>query len=496
MIARMDEPQPETAEEPQSETAADPNAWGGEPLRSTLKLLIIPGVLVGIVTVVGISLPSWLLYIIGGGFSLAVLPRILRDPEPLMAIAICYLPLSKLYVVPLGPGLNGTNILLVVLLVFYFRQGRGEAAADVPAEAPRSPASGLVRLYAIVTLLSIPTAMFVVSLDFVVDHGSEAKLWLDQFIVFFTFHRLIRDGKMARRILVYMMVASTVVLLLGFQEWLEKRGASSIEKARLLGPQLQPNDFGAFMAYAAAPFIALLLNYINRPRVLAVAIPYLLATARILLATFSRGAYLGVALAGVVAGYVRGKMFLLGAAVAGLLLVVAVPQLVPESLQARMGQTSTGAPGTETLDTSSQTRLILWDAAFKMTMKSPVFGYGFKTFPKFKGDFTETPVEESDNHNMYLYLSSQMGIPAVVLFVLILWRMGSIGIRVYRASEERFARVLGMSAAALAAAAFLVNMFGSRMVDICVSVYFWITLAAVSRLWMDIEARRIAEQPE
>ena len=67
-----------------------------------------------------------------------------------------------------------------------------------------------------------------------------------------------------------------------------------------------------------------------------------------------------------------------------------------------------------------------------MTKKSPILGYGFKTFPKFKGEFTETEVHESDNHNMYLYLSSQMGIPAVVLFVLILWRMGSVGIRVYR----------------------------------------------------------------
>jgi hypothetical protein len=52
-----------------------------------------------------------------------------------------------------------------------------------------------------------------------------------------------------------------------------------------------------------------------------------------------------------------------------------------------------------------------------------------------------------------------------------------------------------MTAVALAAAAFLVNMFGSRMVDICVSVNFWITLAVISRMWVEIEKRRIAEQP-
>jgi hypothetical protein len=479
--------------EPQSEPAPpSDDEWGGAPLRSTLKLLLVPGVLLGIVTVLGISLPSWLLMVVGGGFGLALLPRLMRDPEPLLAIAIVYLPLSKMFVVPVGPGLNGTNILLFLLLIAYFRQGRGEAAAD----APRPPASRLVGLYGVVTLLSVPTAVFVAGVSHVVDYAQDIKLWLDQFIVFFTFSRLIRDGKMARRILVYMMVGATVVLLLGFQEWIEKRDAGSIEKARLLGPQLQPNDFGAFVCYAASPFIALLLVNISRPKILAVAIPYLLVTARILLATFSRGAYLGLALGGVVAGYVRGKRFIIGAAVAGLLLVIAVPQIVPASLQARMGQTSSETVGSEQLDTSSQTRLILWDAAWQMTKKSPLFGYGFKTFPKFKGDFTETPVHESDNHNMYLYLSSQMGIPAVILFVMILWRTGAVGIRVYRGSEERFAKVVGMAATALAASAFLVNMFGSRMTDICVSVNFWITLAAVSRLWMDIEARKIAEQPE
>ncbi len=474
------------------EPVTDPDAWAA-PLWPTLRPLAIPGVIVAIVSVLGVQIPSWALYGVGGVFVIVILPRIWGDPEPLLAIAALYLPLNQMFVVPLAPGLNGTNALEALLIISAIRQGRGQPDSEPPVDAPRPPASRLVAAYAVVSLLSVVTAAVVMGLNFVGDKSGDLRQWLDQFIVFFTFRRLIRDSKMARRVLVYLMIAATVVLLLGFQEWMEKRGASSIEKARLLGPQLQPNDFGAYMAYAAAPFIALLLNNIGRPRIIAFTVPYLIVTARILLATFSRGAYLGVALAGVVAGYVRGRMFLIGAAVAGVLLVLAVPQVVPESLQARMGQTSTDSG--EQLDTSSQTRLILWDAAFKMTKQSPLFGYGFKTFPKLKGEFTDTPVHESDNHNMYLYLSSQMGVPAAVLFLMILWRMGSLGLSVYRGSEERFTRVVGMTAVALAAAAFMVNMFGSRMVDICVSVNFWITLAIISRLWMDMEARRLAEQP-
>ena len=491
----MNEPQPETppaqtADGAEADAAPNPNTWAGEPLKATLKLMAVPGVL-GVFILLGGGLPSWLLYGVAGVFGLAVLPRLLRDPEPVMAIAIAYLPLNKMFAVPIAPGVNATNVVEALLLYHWVRAGRGEP------DAPRNPASRLVGIYAGVSLFSVVTALFVAGADFVSDKILDVRWWLDQFIVYFTFARLIKDGKMAQRLLVYMMLTSTVILGLGVQEWIDKRDASSIEKARLLGPQMQPNDFGAFMAYAAAPFIALVLINIARPRVLAYAIPYLLMTARILLATFSRGAYLGVALGAVVAGYVRGKFFLIGAAVFGLLLVVVFPQIVPESLRARMGQTaSEGGATTETIDKSSQTRLILWEAALKITKKSPLFGYGFKTFPKFKGEFTEQEVHESDNHNMYLYLTSQMGIPAAVLLLLILWKMGSLGARVYRASEQPFERVVGMTATALAASAFLVNMFGSRMVDICVSVNFWITLAIVSRSWMEIEARKMVEQPQ
>ena len=493
----MNEPQPETvpADPAEAAPAPDPNEWAGAPLKATLKLMIVPGVL-GVFLLLGGGLPTWLLYGVAGVFGLAVMPRLLRDPEPVMAVAIAYLPLNKMFAVPIAPGINATNIVEGLLLYHWIRAGRGDPDAAQKGDAPKDQTSTLVTAYACVTLLSVVTALIVAGADFVFDKILDVRWWLDQFIVYFTFFRLIKDGKMAQRLLVYMMLTSTVVLGLGVQEWLEKRDASSIEKARLLGPQLQPNDFGAFMAYAAAPFIAIVLINIAKPRILAFAVPYLLMTARILLATFSRGAYLGVALGAIVAGWVRGKFFLIGAAVFGVLLVVVFPQIVPQSLQARMGQTtSEGAPTTENIDKSSQTRLILWDAALKITKKSPLFGYGFKTFPKFKGEFTDEEVHESDNHNMYLYLTSQMGIPAAVLLLLLMWKMGRLGARVYRASDQRFERVVGMTATTLAGAAFLVNMFGSRMVDICVSVDFWITLAIVSRLWMEIEARKMAEQP-
>jgi putative inorganic carbon (hco3(-)) transporter len=469
--------------------------WADKDLWSTLRFLALPGAVGVAISVFGVKLPGWALYGVGAivGFRL-FFHTLKHDAEWLMAAAIIYLPLNLMFPVPLGPGMNGTNVLMLFLLFCWFRQGRSDAYTVQTADTVPTPAVSLVRAYAIVTLISVPTCMVTIGPWWVGEWALDLKGWFDQFIIFFTFLRLIRNGNMARRLMVYMMIGSLIVLALGFQEWLEKRDASSIEKARLLGPQLQPNDFGAFLAYATAPYLALLLSRLGDFRSWLVAVPYLGVTARILLATFSRGAYLGMGLAAVVATYVRGKLFLVGAIILGLTLVAEFPEIVPKSMRDRMAHTTShSSTGEEELDQSAVARIILWKAALKMTAESPVFGWGFRSFPKFCHQYTETPVRESDNHNMYLYLSSQMGIPAVLLFVLLLWRMYSLGARLYRAGPKGFTRTIGMSAAALAPGTFLINMFGSRMVDICVTVYFWVTLAVVARLTVEMDTRPAKE---
>ena len=199
-------------------------AWAGEELWSTLRFLALPATLGLPVTLFGLKLPGWALYGIGGVIGTALLIHTLRDPEWLMAIVIIYLPLNLMFVVPFGFGMNATNMLLLLLLLSCLRP-----TATTSGRTARIPATSLVRVYAVVTLLSVVTAVVTLGFDFVLDRVLEVKGWIDQFIVFFTFVRLIRNGSMARLIMVYMMLGTIVVVLLGLQEWLEKRGASSIQ---------------------------------------------------------------------------------------------------------------------------------------------------------------------------------------------------------------------------------------------------------------------------
>ena len=459
--------------------------WAGPQLWTTLGLLAIPAGLAALVALLGLELPVAVLYGVASVFGLILLYRLRFESETLLALAVCYLPLSKSYVAPISPGVNATNILEVLLLLAWLLEGARGARTQA---APRTDAR-LVALWAALSSLSMVTETLRVGGDeFFSVHAESAKAWLDQFVVFFAFLNLIRDGKMARRVAVYAMLSSVFVLALGFVEWLDKRDIDKIDHARLLGPQLQPNDLGGYLAYSAGPFLGLLFCNWTRVRSWWLA-PYFLLLVRVVVATFSRGAYIGLGVAVVCAAFVRGRLFFFASSLALVLMVFQFPSLVPESLRERMEQTTSTGIQQDSLDRSSETRLLLWNAAIDMTLENPILGKGFGSFAALKGAYTEINVEEADNHNMFLYICSQMGIPALIAFALVILRMLQLGARLFRRCTDNFGRSLGLGGAAMAAAVIGVNMFGSRMVDICVSAEFWVYLAVLAVMWQEVRAR-------
>jgi len=79
----------------------------------------------------------------------------------------------------------------------------------------------------------------------------------------------------------------------------------------------------------------------------------------------------------------------------------------------------TGTNEDSTLETkaygSAQERVGLLKKSLVLTIQHPIFGVGFGNFPALSGNFKVT-------HNSYTEISSEGGIPALVLFLLILWR--------------------------------------------------------------------------
>ena len=474
--------------------------WGGKPLRDTIIFLMWPALVLIVIKLVfavtDIKAPSFVLYVFALVYGFFLLRRLKNnDPEWLLGLFMLYLPFSAIVKVSIIPGLNATNILVLLGLYSLMLRRR---LNGVPLFTSK-PGTGVMGWWWFLSSVSVITAMVSIGMTHVTDRFGEIKSWMDQFFVFFVVINLIRDGKMARRTAVYMMLGTVFVLAMGFEEWLEKRDVNSLDKARLLGPQNQPNSFGAFLVYAVGPFIALFVNHLSNWRSWPLAV-VLLVWARLLIASFSRGAYLGFAAGAVALGYARGKVFLACGAAALIALVVAVPEVVPESMQARLGMsTDQDEFTTPKIDTSSAHRLILWNAAIEMTKERPVLGFGFGSFPVFKGFYTETEVGESDNHNMYLFVASQMGLPALLAMMLALFRMGWLGMQLARKSPDWMARALGMGACCTVVGGIIVNMFGSRLGDLSVMAYVWFSLAVISHLTLEMRAqqdagRRVADK--
>ena len=462
---------------------AEPENWGGAPLRSTLRLLAVPATFVISLFVFQLHSDGVILYGFAAVFGALLLMELRKGPEALLAVLIIYMPLSRLYAARLAPGLNGTNSLELLLIAVWLIS----AFKNQTKLFTTYPFTRMVSIWLVLTIVSVFTAIANIGLHpFVWNYTEALRGFLDQFIIFFLFVNLIRDKNMARRLIVYMMIATAIIYLYGLQEWWGTRNYASIEKSRLLGPVGQPNDFAAQVVYAFAPLLAYGAYYFPRWKSLRLA-PFVLVGLRVLLAAFSRGAYLAFAMELMTLSFVKSKKFFLLVLVVLASIYFFIPELVPNSMKARVEQTYTDrTPGAE-IDKSADSRFILWDAAITMSLESPILGKGFDQFsslvPRYvPGYDSGVTGGATDNQNMFLYAASNMGIPSLLTLLAILLALVWRGWRLYRRATLDIDRIVGLGAVTIVAGLVGVNMFGTHVIDTAVDGFLWVYLAVVARL--------------
>lgn len=459
-----------------------------------LGFLMIPGLIVIGITITGGHWPKGILYLLALVMGCYVFASIFRGAELALAVLLLYLPFSPVYVIPLGPGVNGTNALIGLGILATIMQAREKRVSLFNFKR----GSPLVFFYAGLTIASGFTMLVQNGgKDYLL--GSEIhtyKGWIEQFIVYFIALSAIRTHGMARRVFFYMCIGSVLIVIYTVPEMLSKQGLSSIEKSRIAGPLLQSNEFGGFVAYTLLFTAGLFLAYFGRIKAFLMA-PYFLIALKVLISTFSRGAYLALAVGGMIAGFLRGKRFIAVWAALGISFFVVFPQFLPQSIVDRLGhsvqQSDATAAGTK-LDKSSEHRLVLWEAAVTMTKENPVLGTGFKGFARYKHLYTEHDVREKDPHNYYLYVASQMGLPALLLFLIILAQAFFNGCRLSKVKGDVYVRAMGMAGAGSVTAYAAVCMFGSRAVSPEFTCYFWVMLACMQVLSSPDASQAFASQ--
>ncbi|MGN6250460.1 MAG: O-antigen ligase family protein [Marmoricola sp.] len=260
-----------------------------------------------------------------------------------------------------------------------------------------------------------------------------------------------RSGLAPRRVAAVFVASCTASSVAGLVHFLAQGGRAG-------GPVADPNDFAFFLLCAIPLALALASGSAGCRAAWQVATVVLLVG---LVATFSRGAVLGLAVVlvyAVAARLVRPATVLAVAVLAGLAvagIAVAAPQLVRSSVGAKQHIAAQNVDD----------RYVTWTMAAEMTADSPVLGQGpggFKTsYDRYVGPRLVDPNHADVAHQMYLDVASELGLLGAGAFVVMLGA-GVVGARRGSASgpTRRLAHgVVASFGGTLVAASFLTEQY-------------------------------------
>jgi len=311
------------------------------------------------------------------------------------------------------------------------------------------------------------------------------KRWLTPIALYFLALWVVRDTRTLKTVAAIIMIAMTVVAIMAIRDYMYV-GESDLEKARVGGITEHSNTLGAFFVYYMFLFLGFFLTFPKRLKSWLLLVPFLLCF-RGIMVTFSRGAYIAFATAGLAACWFRNKV-LCAAAVAYLVLATLNPVLLPAGIRYRMAQTLQPAPDaayiyddalTQSLEGSAAGRLRIWQGAIAMIKDHALWGVGYGAFPYFLPRYSNAG--HMDAHNSYLLIAAEMGLPTLLVFLLVLGMLTHYGHWLYRHAQDPSLKAIALGFLAGLAGLGMSNMFGTRMDAQEIISYFWILAGLIMR---------------
>ena len=429
----------------------------------------------------------------------SLMMKSLGSPLPSMMALIVYIPYAKAVSGNMGgflPGLNYTTALMAMVIIGMYSRVQGtQMETPLPLE---STFRRIVLLFCALGAVAVLHTDIVFSQWTVFNAIVDYKRWVDPFLVFFLFSFLIRTEDEAK-VLIYLMGITIVIIGIG-SLYEHHQIAVRSHRIRLKGIAGQANQMGAF--YANYIFLILLFMWIkcfSWKKKLLYGIGFwgcLLG----LFATESRGDFLALVIGLLVFLLLKNRLLFFGA-IAGIIFVTLNIQYLPSGLRSRIQHTVVHRDpygfqnnSSGTLDASARTRLYLWQGAINMIAEHPIMGVGYKMFPQYiyqyvpkNDDSAHLQLRKRDGHNAYLMIGAELGLPALLVFLVLLGYMFRIFIRAIRVSRDPFWKTVSVCALCSVVSLTLTNLFGSRVISLVLAGYLWALLAILLKLpkWME-----------
>lgn len=337
------------------------------------------------------------------------------------------------------------------------------------------------------------------------------KRWVTPMAIYYIFANALRTRRDLKLVMAAVMLGVGLIALRGVKEWYFDKGGlfgsyfGNIDRARVTGQMDNPNQFGAFLCYYSFYFAAMFLVFHRLKKAWWLLIPFLLC-GRAMLLTFSRGTTLAFTVASCYLVWLYSKRLFFLALVPVLIYFTVNPEDIPGILVGRFRTTFVPVQsvvvhedqagslqvrlGDVELDRSSVGRLLIWKFGLEMVRENPMLGVGFG---RFRQEIQYLTGGRYDSHNTYLTIAAEMGVPALLLFLLILYQFYRSAQRVRKGSRDLWdqAFVQGYLAGLMGLA--VANIFGFRLNSNELVFYFFIASAVLARLDEIIADEREAE---
>ncbi len=449
----------------------------GHSERIDLKIYIIFLLIVGLfgyIVAKDISLPreTTLPFAILGVMAIFYLS--FTKPQIALLFLTAYLPFSKVLIGQFGSrivGLNLTNILLIIVIMGWIFN----SVSNGKTLLVKSALNLMVALFCLWGLLSLFWAKYLYASYYDMESFFILfKRWITPIFLYYVTLNMVRDKDTFRKIIFVMMLATFIVSLMAIRDYMNA-GTGSLESSRVGGVFEQPNTLGGFFVYNMFFFAAFLFYYWKSLKYWLLLIPFLTCF-RGIMVTFSRGAYLACGFGGFMLTFFRSKILFV-MATALLIFALLNPAILPQGIQYRLASTFGGkkvisAELEDITDASAGKRLLLWQGAIEMIKDQPLFGFGYGVFPSVIGLYVPQ-LPFTDAHNTYLILAAEMGIPALLIFLIILVMLIKNAWWLLARTKDKYFKAFALGMLGGMFGLIAVNMFGSRLNSEEVSAYFW-----------------------
>lgn len=382
------------------------------------------------------------------------------------------------------PGLNGPNLLFIVLLLSWV--------------VPRIMAGERIMIR---TRIGKPLALFVGLLLLSAVHGilfppgsgyepvaMMKAVWQSilGFSIYFIVANTVKDEKEVRNLLITLAVGAILGGVIAVRQYVASGDAS-----RIAGALGDVNDLAAYFAMVAAFLIPVAtvpgtFSFLRRVVLLGSAG---LATLTAFMPK-SRGAYIGLGLAVLYLSNRISKKAL----VVVLVVLALSPVWAPDSLKDRVAETrssdfemSLTGDVTDRLDPSSAVRLEIWGVVMREFVRSPIIGHGYASIPYLTSKSMDKPWSA---HSLYVETAGEMGLVGLFALTWLFLSCAKSGRELIRVASSVLNRRLAIGLLAATMALLITNVFGQRLTHISIGGTYFFIVGLVDRcIYFEREGR-------